>query len=65
MITTTPCDGGRHGECPGEGLVQGTLRPPHEPKAKGRQVWVRVPCDCSCHLASTLGSPGNKEETDG
>lgn len=51
MVTTTVCDAGRHAECPGEGLIQGALRPPHEPHDPGRQVWVTVRCGCSCHGA--------------
>lgn len=49
MITTTVCDDGRHADCPGEGLVQGTLRPPHEPDEPGTRVWVTVGCECPCH----------------
>ena len=49
MVTTTPCDQGSHLACPGEGLLQGILRPPHEPRHPGAEVWVTVTCDCRCH----------------
>lgn len=55
-VTTLACDGGRHAMCPGHGLVEGILRPPHEPDAEGERVWVTVGCDCPCHAdASSRG----------
>lgn len=50
MITTTPCDEGDHRRCPGKGLVRGELRPPNEPEAEPEKVWVRVGCECACHI---------------
>lgn len=49
MITTILCDQERHGECDGAGLIQGILRPPHQPDDPGRKVWVTVECGCPCH----------------
>lgn len=49
MITTTPCDDGNHEACQGRGLIQGILRPPHEPEHEGEKVWVTVRCGCRCH----------------
>lgn len=62
MVTTTVCDDGRHAECPGKGLVQGTLRPPHEPDDPGQLVWVTIPCECPCHAA--FPSKSAKESND-
>lgn len=53
MITTTVCDDGSHGECPGRGLTQGILREFHEPDAVGHKVWVTVSCECPCHTGDT------------
>lgn len=49
MMTSLPCDEGQHESCDGRGLVQGILRPPHEPTARGRLEWVTVRCECACH----------------
>ena len=60
--TTMLCDDGKHDECPGSGLVRGTLRPPHEPDAEGHSVWVTVNCRCSCHdaVAASLTEKENE-----
>lgn len=61
MITTLPCDGGHHEDCPGQGLVQGTQTPPHEPDAEGVPAWVTVPCGCSCHRAGRCAPHGQTD----
>lgn len=53
MIWTAPCSQGQHEYCEGRGLVQGILRPNHEPEALGELRWVTVACDCPCHRERT------------